>query len=127
MGTAIQSIIDSPKYAEALDRWGFQSLGIETTAEGIEKYLGSGMIRGIGPTYAKKLVQAFGTAVFDLIEAEPARKLVGAIKESKLKVQASIQDAQVRVTGKNKDDLQAVIAYLKANPQGVPLQFNNFR
>ena len=37
-----------------------------TTSEGIEKYLGSGMIRGIGPTYARKLVQAFGTAVFDL-------------------------------------------------------------
>ncbi|WP_207539526.1 SF1B family DNA helicase RecD2 [Sabulicella rubraurantiaca] len=44
-----------------------------TTLEGIEKYLGSGMIRGIGPVYAKKLVRAFGTAVFDLIEAEPDR------------------------------------------------------
>src|SRR3954465_13410797 len=44
-----------------------------TTAEGVEKYLGSGMIRGIGPTYAKKLVAAFGAAVFDLIEAEPHR------------------------------------------------------
>ena len=44
-----------------------------TTAEGIEKYLGSGMIRGIGPVYAKKLVRAFGEAVFELIEAEPDR------------------------------------------------------
>ncbi len=44
-----------------------------TTLEGIEKYLGSGMIRGIGPIYARKLVQAFGAAVFDLIEQEPAR------------------------------------------------------
>ncbi|MDO9714136.1 SF1B family DNA helicase RecD2 [Paracraurococcus lichenis] len=44
-----------------------------TTLEGIEKYLGSGMIRGIGPVYAKKLVAAFGGAVFDLIEQEPAR------------------------------------------------------
>jgi exodeoxyribonuclease V alpha subunit len=44
-----------------------------TTVEGIEKYLGSGMIRGIGPVYAQKLVGAFGTAVFDLIEAEPQR------------------------------------------------------
>ena len=40
------------------------------------------------------------------IEGEPARKIVNAIKESKLKVQSSIQDAQVRVTGKNKDDLR---------------------
>jgi exodeoxyribonuclease V alpha subunit len=44
-----------------------------TTLEGIEKYLGSGMIRGIGPVYATKLVRAFGEAVFDLIEQQPAR------------------------------------------------------
>ena len=44
-----------------------------TTAEGIEKYLASGMIKGIGPIYAKKLVQAFGEAVFDVIEQKPER------------------------------------------------------
>src|SRR5437764_1915591 len=44
-----------------------------TTVEGIEKYLGSGMIRGIGPVYAKKLVRAFGETVFDLIEQQPHR------------------------------------------------------
>src|SRR5208283_5204838 len=44
-----------------------------TTTEGIEKYLGSGMIRGIGPTYAKKLVRAFGDTVFDIIQQEPSR------------------------------------------------------
>ena len=44
-----------------------------TTLEGIEKYLGSGMIRGVGPVYAAKLVRAFGAAVFELIEQEPAR------------------------------------------------------
>jgi len=44
-----------------------------TTVEGIEKYLGSGMIRGIGLVYAKKLVRAFGETVFDVIEQEPAR------------------------------------------------------
>ncbi len=44
-----------------------------TTEEGIEKYLGSGMIRGIGPVYASKLVRAFGSRVFDVIEAEPHR------------------------------------------------------
>ncbi|GLR93992.1 ATP-dependent RecD-like DNA helicase [Bradyrhizobium liaoningense] len=44
-----------------------------TTLEGIEKYLGSGMIRGIGPVYANKLVKAFGEHVFDIIEAEPDR------------------------------------------------------
>src|SRR6516225_9673977 len=44
-----------------------------TTTEGIEKYLGSGMIRGVGPVYAKKLVRAFGNAVFDIIQQEPDR------------------------------------------------------
>src|ERR1700755_2617777 len=44
-----------------------------TTVEGIEKYLGSGMIRGIGPVYARKLVRAFGESVFDVIEQEPGR------------------------------------------------------
>jgi exodeoxyribonuclease V alpha subunit len=43
------------------------------TTEGIEKYLGSGMIRGIGPVYAKKLVRAFAEAVFEIIEQEPNR------------------------------------------------------
>jgi len=51
-----------------------------TTLEGIEKYLGSGMIRGIGPAYARALVRAFGEQVFDLIEQEPARlREVGGI------------------------------------------------
>jgi exodeoxyribonuclease V alpha subunit len=43
------------------------------TVEGIEKYLGSGMIRGIGPVYAKKLVRAFGETVFEVIQQEPSR------------------------------------------------------
>ena len=44
-----------------------------TSADGIEKYLGSGMIRGIGPVYAKKMVKAFGEKVFEIIEANPDR------------------------------------------------------
>ncbi len=54
-------------------RAGFLKATQPTTVEGIGKYLGSGMIRGIGPVYARKLVRAFGAAVFDLIEAEPDR------------------------------------------------------
>src|SRR3954469_13685407 len=51
-----------------------------TTLEGIERYLGSGMVKGIGPVYAGRLVAAFGEAVFDLIENEPARlREVGGI------------------------------------------------
>ena len=44
-----------------------------TTLAGIEKYLGSGMVKGVGPHFAKKLIRAFGTHVFDVIEKEPAR------------------------------------------------------
>lgn len=44
-----------------------------TSVDGIEKYLGSGMIRGIGPVYARKMVKAFGEKVFDIIEVEPER------------------------------------------------------
>ena len=51
----------------------FMRTSAPTSIEGIEKYLGSGMIRGIGPVYAKKLVRAFGEKVFDTIEAEPDR------------------------------------------------------
>ena len=51
----------------------FLKASAPTSVDGIEKYLGSGMIRGVGPIYAKKLVRAFGEKVFDTIEAEPQR------------------------------------------------------
>ena len=51
----------------------FLRISAPTTTEGIEKYLGSGMIRGIGPAYASKLVAAFGADVFDIIEQAPER------------------------------------------------------
>ncbi len=51
----------------------FLKANAPTSNEGIERYLGSGMIRGIGPVYAKKLVRAFGANVFDVIEADPER------------------------------------------------------
>ncbi|WP_263080039.1 helix-hairpin-helix domain-containing protein [Endozoicomonas sp. Mp262] len=44
-----------------------------TTIEGVEKYLGSGMVKGIGPHFAKRLVKAFGEQVFDIIEENPDR------------------------------------------------------
>ena len=59
-----------------------------TTAEGIEKYLGSGMIRGIGPIYASKLVTAFGAEVFEVIEQAPARLLevpgIGKVRAARI-------------------------------------------
>mgnify|MGYP003571903610 FL=1 len=61
------------------------------------------------------------------VDADTAKKMVKAIKAGKIKVQAQIQGDQVRVTGKKRDDLQQVIALLKAADYGLPLQFNNFR
>jgi cyclic-di-GMP-binding protein len=60
------------------------------------------------------------------IESEDARKLVKEIKQLKIKVQAQIMDEKVRVTGKKVDELQAVIAHLKAHGPEYPLQFVNF-
>ena len=61
------------------------------------------------------------------IEVDKARELVKLLKESKLKVQGAIQDQQVRVTGKNRDDLQTAIRLLRGQDLGIELQFVNFR
>jgi uncharacterized protein YajQ (UPF0234 family) len=61
------------------------------------------------------------------IDTDLGRKLVKLVKDGKLKVQAAIQGDQVRVTGKKRDDLQAVIAVLRGAKLGIPLQFINFR
>jgi len=61
------------------------------------------------------------------IDTTLAKKVVKMIKDEKLKVQASIQGDKVRVTGKKRDDLQAVIAFLRASDLDQPFQYNNFR
>lgn len=61
------------------------------------------------------------------IDMEVAKKITKDIKNLKVKVQAQLQDDQIRVSGKKIDDLQTVIAFLKAQDYGVELQFSNFR
>lgn len=61
------------------------------------------------------------------IEVENGRAIVQILKDSKLKVQASIQESQVRVNGKNKDELQAAIRAVREHDFGIELQFVNFR
>jgi len=61
------------------------------------------------------------------IDIDRARKLVKQIKAAKLKVQAAIQGEKLRVSGKKRDDLQAVIRMLKETDIGLPLQYENFR
>ena len=61
------------------------------------------------------------------IDQEIGKKITRLIKDSKLKVQAAIQADKVRVTGKQRDDLQSAIALLRKSQLDLPLQFNNFR
>jgi uncharacterized protein YajQ (UPF0234 family) len=83
----------------------------------------------------KTAESAFGGSVRQLatiqagISKEKGKEIVQAIKDSKLKVQAQIQDEQVRVTGKNRDDLQSAIAHLRSQQEKlqVPMEFGNFR
>ncbi len=74
-----------------------------------------------GKTFIQKVTFKEG------IDQATAKKLVKLIKDSKIKVQAAIQGEQVRVTGKKRDDLQAVMALIKEANLGQPFQFNNFR
>lgn len=61
------------------------------------------------------------------VDADVARQIVRLIKDSKMKVQASIQGEKVRITGKQRDDLQGAMALLRKAKIDMPLQFNNFR
>lgn len=61
------------------------------------------------------------------IEKETGKKIVSAIKDSRLKVQAQIQEEQVRVTSKSIDELQATIAFCRTQKFGIPLQYTNMR
>lgn len=89
--------------------------GIELTA------LEEGPIAESGKTAQQKLKLRQG------IDKELGKKITQLIKESKIKVQASIQGDTVRVTGKKRDDLQEAIALLRKAELDQPLQFNNFR
>ena len=61
------------------------------------------------------------------IPIEKAKEIVRMIKDAKIKVQASIQEDQVRVTGKSKDDLQRVMAMVREKDLGIAVQFTNYR
>ena len=61
------------------------------------------------------------------IDADTGRKIIKLIKQAKMKVQSAMQDEQVRITGKKRDDLQAAMKLIKDGDLGVPVQFTNFR
>ena len=93
------------------------------TKRGVDiRFLDLGKIEKIGGDKVKQVIK-----VKNGIESEVAKKIVKAIKDAKLKVQASIQGDAVRVAGAKRDDLQSAIALLKKSITDTPLDFNNFR
>ena len=86
------------------------------------RFLDEQKVEKIGGDKVKQVIK-----VRNGIESEDAKKITKLIKESKMKVQASIQGEAVRVTGKDRDILQEAIALLRKDVQDLPLAFNNFR
>lgn len=86
------------------------------------RFLDEGDIKKIGGDKVKQVIK-----VKNGIESDDAKKIVRVIKDSKMKVQASIQGESVRVTGAKRDDLQAAMQLLRKEVPETPLEFNNFR
>ena len=86
------------------------------------RFLDMGKVEKIGGDKVKQVVK-----VRNGIESELAKKIQKLVKESKLKLQASIQGESVRVTGAKRDDLQAAMALIRKDITDVPLSFDNFR
>ncbi|MDB5949350.1 MAG: YajQ family cyclic di-GMP-binding protein, partial [Massilia sp.] len=86
------------------------------------RFLDAGKIEKIGGDKVKQVIK-----IKNGIESDDAKKIVRVIKDSKMKVQASIQGEAVRVTGAKRDDLQAAMAMLRKDVPDMPLEFNNFR
>jgi uncharacterized protein YajQ (UPF0234 family) len=97
-------------------------LGKLTKQEVDAKFLDKGDVQKIGGDKVRQVLK-----VRSGIESEQSKKIQRVIKDSKLKVQASIQGDAVRVTGAKRDDLQAAMALVRKEMSDLPLSFNNFR
>ncbi|MBR7792783.1 YajQ family cyclic di-GMP-binding protein [Undibacterium sp. FT147W] len=86
------------------------------------RFLDFGKVEKISGDKVKQVIK-----VKNGIETEDAKKIVKVLKDSKMKVQASIQGDAVRVQGAKRDDLQAAMALLRKEIKDLPLEFNNFR
>lgn len=86
------------------------------------RFLDVGKVQKIGGDKVKQVI-----TVKNGIESELAKKLQKVMKDSKLKVQAAIQEEKVRITGTKRDDLQAAMALIRKDLADHPLSFNNFR
>jgi cyclic-di-GMP-binding protein len=93
------------------------------TKRGVDiRFLDVGKVEKIGGDKVKQVVK-----IKNGIESDVAKKIVKAIKDARMKVQAGIQGDAVRISGAKRDDLQAAIALVKKSVTDTPLDFNNFR
>ncbi|MDE2419206.1 MAG: YajQ family cyclic di-GMP-binding protein [Burkholderiales bacterium] len=86
------------------------------------RFLDKGDVQKMGGDKVKVVIK-----VRNGIEAELSKKIQRLLKDSKLKVQAAIQEEKVRVTGAKRDDLQAAMALIRKDVTDIPLSFDNFR
>ncbi len=86
------------------------------------RFLDIGKVEKMGGDKVKQVIK-----IKNGIESDASKKIQRIIKDSKIKVQASIQGDALRVTGAKRDDLQGTIALLKKEVTDLPLEFNNFR
>src|SRR5262249_12880158 len=104
-----------------------------TSADGIEKYLSSGMIRGIGPAYAKKLIRAFGESVFDVIEATPERLRevdgIGPVRAARITTawadQKAVREIMVFLHSHGVGTARAVRIYKTYGPNAIQVMTEN--
>jgi uncharacterized protein YajQ (UPF0234 family) len=130
----IKTEIKLDQKAKTITLWCSEEGKLEALTDTLQSKLVKRGISLLSLEYGK-IEPAFGSSVRQVITVlagvskEKGKEIIASLKESKLKVQAQIQDEQVRVSGKNRDDLQLAIAHLKSQQDQlkVPMQFGNFR
>jgi len=130
----VKSEIKLDQKAKTLTLWCSEEAKLEAMNDILQSKLIKRGISLLSLEY-QKLEPAFGGSVRQVvtlqagISKEKGKEIIASIKESKIKVQAQMQDEQVRVTSKNRDDLQSTIAHLRSQQDSlkVPMQFGNFR
>jgi uncharacterized protein YajQ (UPF0234 family) len=130
----VKSEIKLDQKAKTITLWSSEEGKLEAVNDILQSKLVKRGISLLSLEY-KEIESAFGQSsrqtiiVQAGISKEKGKEIIAALKDSKLKVQAQIQDEQVRVSGKNRDDLQSAIALLRGEQDKlqVPMQFGNFR
>ena len=143
--TGSAATVQAGEYLHASGRWensrdyrlqfkaAFMRSSLPTTMEGIEKYLGSGLIKGIGPHFAQKLVQQFGDGVFDLIEDNPSRLAevegIGPIRVKRITSgwaeQKIIREIMIFLQSHGVSTARAVRIYKVYGADAIPLVSEN--